>query len=131
LAVSVAAPIAMLLLAASDQMSAVVASAGGPGATHFLVLAGAGAGLLSLLHGSPFLAFLVGLFTVAGAIVLWLELLAREAAVYVVVLVLALAFAAMVWPALRVWAMRAVEVVGADVRSEIANVCTCRTGCSG
>ena len=31
--------------------------------------------------GSPFLAFLVGLFTAAGTLALWLELLMREAAV--------------------------------------------------
>ena len=118
----------MLLLAASDEMSAIVAKAGGSGGAHFLVLAGASAGLLSLLHGSPFLAFLVGLFTVAGAIVLWLELLAREAAIYVVVLMLPLAFASMVWPARRKWAIRSVELLVALILSKFAIVAVLALG---
>ena len=128
LAVSIAAPLVMLLLAASDEMSAIVAKAGGSGGAHFLVLAGASAGLLSLLHGSPFLAFLVGLFTVAGAIVLWLELLAREAAIYVVVLMLPLAFASMVWPARRKWAIRSVELLVALILSKFAIVAVLALG---
>ena len=48
---------------------------------------------------------------VAAALVLWIELLMREAAVYVIVLMLPLAFAAMVWPARRIWAIRAVELL--------------------
>lgn len=128
LGVSIAAPLVMLLLAASDEMSAIVAKAGGSGGTHFLVLAGASAGLLSLLHGSPFLAFLVGLFTVAGAIVLWLELLAREAAIYVVVLMLPLAFASLVWPARRKWAIRSVELLVALILSKFAIVAVLALG---
>ena len=128
LGVSIAAPLVMLLLAASDEMSAIVAKAGAGGGTHFLVLAGASAGLLSLLHGSPFLAFLVGLFTVAGAIVLWLELLAREAAIYVVVLMLPLAFASLVWPARRKWAIRTVELLVALILSKFAIVAVLALG---
>ncbi len=128
LGVSIAAPLVMLLLAASDEMSAIVAKAGGSGGTHFLVLAGASAGLLSLLHGSPFLAFLVGLFTVAGAVVLWLELLAREAAIYVVVLMLPLAFASLVWPARRKWAIRSVELLVALILSKFAIVAVLALG---
>jgi hypothetical protein len=84
--------------------------------------------LLSLVRGSPFLAFLVGLFTVAGAVVLWIELLAREAAVYVVVLMLPLAFAALVWPARRVWAVRAVELLVALILSKFAIVAVLALG---
>ena len=56
----------MLLLAASDQLSAVVASAAGNASTHFLDTRERAIGALTLLAGSPFLAFLVGLFTVGG-----------------------------------------------------------------
>ena len=54
--------------------------------------------------------------------VLWLELLMREAAVYVIVLMLPLVFAALVWPARRVWAVRAVELLVALILSKFAIV---------
>ena len=104
LAVSVAAPMTMLLLAASDQMSALVSAAAGDAGAHFLGRVGVVFGTLSLIARAPFLVFLAGLLTAAAAIVLWVEMLMREAAVYIVVLMLPLAFAAMVWPARRVWA---------------------------
>ena len=88
----------------------------------------AAAGLLSLLHRTAFLAFVVGLLTVAGAVVLWVELLMREAAVYVIVLMLPLAFAAMVWPARRVWAIRAVELLVALILSKFAIVAVLSLG---
>jgi hypothetical protein len=121
-AVGIAAPLTMLLLAASDQLSAVVASAAGGDGTRFLVKAGGIAGALAVFKGSPFLAFLVGLLAAAGALVLWLELLMREAAVYVVVLMLPLAFAAMVWPSRRVWATRAIELLVALILAKFAIV---------
>jgi hypothetical protein len=122
LAVSVAAPLTMLLLAASDQMSAIVSSAGRGGGVRFLQQVGFTFGTVSVLDGSPFLAFLVGLFTTAGALVLWFELLMRQAAVYVVVLMLPLAFSALVWPARRMWAIRAVELLVALILSKFAIV---------
>jgi len=128
LAVSVAAPLTMLLLAASDQLSALVSSAAGHAGSHFLGHAGLAAGILSLVDRSPFIAFLVGLFTAAGTIVLWLELAMREAAVYVVVLMLPLAFAALVWPARRVWAVRAVELLVALILSKFAIVAVLTLG---
>jgi hypothetical protein len=111
LAIAVAAPLTMLLLAASDELSAFVSSAAGNEGARFLGEAGLYAGGLGALLDSPFLAFLVGLFTVAVAFAVWTELLLREAAVYVVVLMLPLAFAALVWRARRIWAMRAVELL--------------------
>jgi hypothetical protein len=122
LAVSVAAPVTMLLLAASDQMSAIVSSAGRDGGVRFLQQVGFTFGTVSVLDGSPFLAFLVGLFTTAGALALWFELLMRQAAVYVVVLMLPLAFSALVWPARRMWAVRAVELLVALILSKFAIV---------
>jgi hypothetical protein len=123
LAVGVAAPITMLLLAASDEMSAIVASASGDAGQTFL-------GHVSILvaASNPFVAFFVALLTVAGAIALWLELLVREAAVYVIVLMLPLFFAAMVWPARRIWAARAVELLIALILSKFAIVAVLQLG---
>ena len=128
LAVAVAAPLATLLLAASDQMSSVVSAAAGNAGGHFLD--GAGLRIVGLAAGarSPFFAFFVGLFTVAGTVMLWLELLMREAAVYVIVLMLPVVFAALVWPARRVWATRATELLVALILSKFAIVAVLALG---
>ena len=78
------------------------------GGSHFLVTAGTAISAIGVATGSPFVTFLIALLTAAGGLILWLELLVRAAAVYVVVLMLPLAFAAMVWPARRVWAIRSI-----------------------
>jgi len=122
LGVSLAAPVVMLLLAATDQMSALVAGPGVDGGAHFLIRASTAVGGASAIAGSPFLAIVVGLLTVAGALALMIELLIREAAVYVVVLMLPLAFAALVWPARRVWATRLLELLTALILSKFAIV---------
>ncbi|MHB8659034.1 MAG: hypothetical protein ACYC91_13960 [Solirubrobacteraceae bacterium] len=122
LAIGIAAPLTMLLLGASDEMSALVSSAAGGGGTRFLRYAGSLFGGASVLFGSPFLAVAVGLIALAAALTLTLELLIREAAVYVVVLMLPLAFAAMVWPARRIWALRASELLMALILSKFAIV---------
>jgi hypothetical protein len=128
LAVGLAAPLTMLLLAATDQMCRVVSSAAGDAGTRFLIHAALAAGPVSILDGSAFLAFLIGLFAALGALVLWLELLIREAAVYVIVLMMPLAFAAFVWPARRVWATRAVELLVALILSKFAIVAVLSLG---
>jgi hypothetical protein len=128
LAVSIAAPLTTLLLAACDEMSAIVSSAAGHAGTHFLSrMAMVATGLVALSH-SPFLVFLVALLTAAAAIALWIELLMREAAVYIVVLMLPLAFAALVWPARRIWAIRAVEMLVALILSKFAIVAVLALG---
>jgi len=131
LAVSIAAPVTMLLLAASDEMSAIVSSAAGGDGGRALATISVAFGGGSVLAGSPFLAFLVGLLVVAAAFMLWLELLMREAAVYVVVLMLPLAFAALVWPARRVWAIRAVEMLVALILSKFAIVAVLSLAAAG
>jgi hypothetical protein len=127
LAVAVAAPMTMLLLAASDEMSGIVSSATGVTSTRFVTEATGGLAGLTLFAG-PFMTFFVCLLVVAAAVVLWIELLMREAAVYVVVLMLPLAFAAMVWPARRIWAIRAVELLVALVISKFAIVAVLSLG---
>jgi hypothetical protein len=112
----------MILLQVTDWMGSWVAGAAGDEGSHFLVESGVALGALGVAAGSPFVTFLIALLTTAGGLILWLELLVREAAVYVVVLMLPLVFAAMVWPARRVWAVRAVEVLVALILAKFAIV---------
>ncbi|MGZ4198471.1 MAG: hypothetical protein ACXVSJ_18810 [Solirubrobacteraceae bacterium] len=127
LAVSIAAPLTMLLLAASDQLSAIVSSATGNASNRFINFSVGALGQLTVAAG-PFMALFLGVFVIAGAVVLWVELLMREAAVYVIVLMLPLAFAGMVWPARRIWAIRAVELLVALVLSKFAIVAVLSLG---
>ncbi len=111
LIVSIAAPVTMLMLTATDQMSAVVSAAAGQAGSRFLTFTGQHVATLDPLGQSGFLKFFIALLAAAAAVVLWLEMLMRAAAVYIVVLMLPLAFAAMVWPARRIWAMRIAELL--------------------
>lgn len=120
--VSLAGPLTTLLLAATDQMSKVVSATAVNGGPHFLKQAATAAGSLSAVDGSPFFAVIVGLVAVMAALTLSLELIIRSAAVYVVVLMLPLAFAAMVWPARRIWAVRLVELLVSLILSKFVIV---------
>jgi hypothetical protein len=113
--------VATLLLAATDQLCNLVSSAGGGGGARFLGSVGAVFGLAHFAS-QPFVTFLLGAITAGGALIVWLELAVREAAVYVIVLMLPLAFAALVWPARRVWAIRSVELLVALILSKFAIV---------
>jgi hypothetical protein len=69
-----------------------------------------------------FVVALGALVVVAGALVLWLELIVRQAAVYVAVLFLPLALASLVWPAVSHWSRRLVETLTALVLSKFVIV---------
>jgi hypothetical protein len=127
LATAIAAPLTMLLLAASDEMSAFVSTAAGSG-HHLLIEVVSLAGLGAIAKGSPFLLIAVGMLAIGAALAVWIELAVREAAVYVIVLMLPLMFAAMVWPARRVWAVRAVEMLIALILSKFAIVAVLTLG---
>lgn len=128
LAVAVAAPLTMLLLAATDEMSAIVSSTAGNQGVAFFERATGLLSSIAVTFGSPFVLLLVGLLSVAGAIALWLELLVRDAAVYVIVLMLPLAFAAFVWPARRIWAIRSIELLFALILSKFVIVAVLSLG---
>lgn len=128
LAIAVAAPLTMLLLSASDQLAGVVSSAAGHQSGRFLDGESGLVGALTHASGSPFLGFFLALLTVAAAMSLWMELLMRAAAVYVIVLMLPLAFASFVWPARRIWALRAVELLVALILSKFAIVAVLSLG---
>lgn len=126
--VGVAAPLSMLLLAGSDEMSAIVSSASGDAGLKFLTRAEGIGALLGLLSGTAFVPLLIALLTAAATLSLWVELILRDAAVYVIVLMLPLFFAAMVWPARRIWAIRAVELLVALILSKFAIVAVLTLG---
>lgn len=128
LTVAIAAPLTMLLLSASDQLAEAVSSAAGHDGANFLARLVGSLALLSPISSSPFLAFLLALFTVAGALMLWVELLIREAGVYVIVLMLPVVFAAFVWPARRIWAIRSVELLLALILSKFLIVAVLSLG---
>ena len=123
LGVSLAAPMTMLALAATDQMSAAVSASAATGGARFLDhAAGVAGSLATAAGGSPFFAVVVGLLALLAAMALAIELLIRAAAVYVVVLMLPLAFAALVWPARRMWAVRVAELLASLILSKFVIV---------
>ncbi|HWE08026.1 MAG TPA: hypothetical protein VG325_01650 [Solirubrobacteraceae bacterium] len=128
LAVGVAAPLTMLLLAGSDEMSSLVSAASGQAGAAFLDRAMGVGGAATLISRSVFVAFFMALLTAGVTISLWVELVIRSAAVYVIVLMLPLFFAAMVWPARRIWAARAVEVLVSLILSKFAIVAVLALG---
>lgn len=128
LGVTIAAPLTTLLLSATDEMCAIVAGAAGHDDASALVRAAAGVAGLAGATGSPMLGFFIGLLAVAATLGLWIELLIRAAAVDVIVLLLPLFFAAMVWPARRVWAVRAIETLIALILSKFAIVAVLTLG---
>lgn len=116
--VGIASPITMLLLSATDEMSAVVSGLAVGGGSHFLTQMAAG----FVTQSDPFYALIAELIAVGAAIMLAIELLVRGAAVYIVVLMLPLAFAALVWPARRVWVVRLLELLAALIVSKFVIV---------
>ena len=109
-----------LLLAVSDQLSATVAR--GMAGDLRAALTGAAGGLGSLTlptapatgAGVPlFAVLLAGLLAAAAAVVIWVELLLREVALYAVVLFFPLALAGLAWEPARAWARRLAELLGA------------------
>jgi hypothetical protein len=128
LAVGIASQLTMLLLAGTDEMSSIVASASLHADGVFLSTTSVRAVAESVATGNPFVTFLAAVITVAATLTLWLELLVRNAAVYVIVLMLPLFFAAMVWPARRTLAIRAIETLIALILSKFAIVAVLSLG---
>jgi hypothetical protein len=66
--------------------------------------------------------FLGAIILAIGAFVLWLELIIRDAAIYICVFFLPLTFVGMIWPATSRWARRLVELLVAIVLSKFVIV---------
>jgi hypothetical protein len=71
---------------------------------------------------ATFVLFLGGLVVAVAAMLLWLELVVRTAAIYVAVLFLPLAMATLVWPAVSHWCRRLAETLAALVLSKLVVV---------
>jgi hypothetical protein len=121
----VAIQVVILSLSATDAMSDAVA--GGTGADVTSLLSTVTKGLVAAAADpslASFVLLLISLLIAVAAFVLWMELLIRAAAVYVAVLFLPLALAALVWPAVAHWCRRLVETLAALILSKFVIVAT-------
>lgn len=122
---AVAVTLVQLGLAVTDSMCATVSQGAGLDTGHFLgtvTTALAPAQAVGQPGAPTFVLFLGGIAVVAGAVLVWLELLLRSAAVYVAVLFLPLALAALAWPAIAHWSRRLVDTLAALVLSKLVIV---------
>ncbi len=114
---AVAVKLVQLGLSITDAMSAAIAQGAGLDSGHFLASVTVGLSVTS--GGEPsapaFVMFVGGLAVVFGALMVWVELLIRAAAVYVAVLFLPLALASLAWPAIAHWCRRLVDTLVALV----------------
>jgi hypothetical protein len=111
---AVAVKLVELGLAVTDAMSAAVAQGAGLDAGNFMAsvtLALSGTTALGQPAVPAFVLFLGSLAVVFGAVMVWVELLIRSAAVYVTVLFLPLALASLAWPAISHWCRRLVDTL--------------------
>jgi hypothetical protein len=116
---------ATLLIAITDDMSATVVNGLGAGqASNFLQTVGdAYKNSLNQSSGIPlFGVFLGSIILAVGAFVLWLEMIIRDAAIYICVFFLPITFVAMIWPAAGRWARRLVELLIAIILAKFVIV---------
>lgn len=115
-----------LLLSITDDISQLVASNVGGASSNLLQSIGnayttalndTSAGAVPL-----FGIFLGSVILAVGAFVLWLELIIRDAAIYIALFFLPLTFVAMVWPATGRWARRLVELLVATILAKFVIV---------
>ena len=114
-----------LLVAITDDMSsAVVSSLGTEQSDNLLQAVGdAYKNALDEDSGIPLFGVFLGAIILAiGAFVLWLEMIIRDAAIYICVFFLPLTFVAMVWPATGRWARRLVELLVAIILAKFVIV---------
>ena len=122
---AVAVSLVQVGLAVTDALCAAVSQGAGLDTGHFLgtVTDALGPAQAAQPGGAPtFVLFLGGIAVVIGAVLVWLELLLRSAAVYVAVLFLPLALAGLAWPAISHWARRLVDTLAALVLSKLVIV---------
>lgn len=114
-----------LLVAVTDDISAAVVSGLGTEQSDNLLQAVGDAykNALDESSGIPlFGVFLGAIILAVGAFVLWLEMLIRDAAIYVCVFFLPLTFVAMIWPATSRWARRLIELLIAVILAKFVIV---------
>ena len=113
-------------LAVTDSLCSAVSQGAGLDAGHFfasVTTSLAPAEAAAQPGGAPtFVLFLGGVAVVVGAVLVWMELLLRSAAVYVAVLFLPLALAGLAWPAISHWPRRLADTLAALVLSKLVIV---------
>jgi hypothetical protein len=122
---AVAVSLVQIGLAVTDSLCAAVSQGAGLDTGHFLgtVTTALAPTQAAMPGGAPtFILFLGGIAVVIGAVMVWLELLLRSAAVYVAVLFLPLALAGLAWPAISHWSRRLVDTLAALVLSKLVIV---------
>lgn len=122
----VAVATTQMLLTITDGLSDVVSGTLGGDSRNFLHSVARTFGELGDKTGQdavPLFGLFLGAFViVAGAFFLWLELIVRDAVVYVAVFFLPLAFVAMIWPATGRYARKLIEVLIAVILSKFVIV---------
>ncbi len=114
-----------LAMGATDALCQAVL--GDPGTTLQANLRGLATAMV--MPGAPQLvAAVIAVLLIVGAVLLWLELVVRAAAIYVAVFFMPLALACYVWPATTAIARRTVELVSALILSKFVIVATLTLG---
>jgi hypothetical protein len=111
---AVAVKLVELGLTVTDALSSAVSNGSGLDTGDFLSSVTAdlsGATVAGQPTAPTFVLFLGGLAVVFGALMVWIELLIRSAAVNVAVLFLPLALASLAWPAIAHWTRRLVDTL--------------------
>jgi hypothetical protein len=114
-----------LLVAITDDISSAVVSGLGTNQSANLLQAVGDAykNALDERSGIPlFGVFLGAIILAVGAFVLWLEMIIRDAAIYICVFFLPLTFVAMIWPATSRWARRLIELLVAIILAKFVIV---------
>ena len=122
---AVAVTLVQLGLSVTDSMCAAVSGGSGSDAGHFMATVAAAltpAAATGQTNAPSFVLFLGGIAVVVGAVMVWLELLLRAAAVYMAVLFLPLALAGLAWPAISHWSRRLVDTLAALVLGKLVIV---------
>ena len=125
-------------LDATDGMTQLVAQGMDNNLTTFLAKVGTvyvPSQIVAAAAGSPgaplFVLFVGALVTALGAFLIFIELLIRDAAIYVAVLFLPLVFAGLVWPAAAHWSKRLVETIVAIILSKFVIVAVLSLAAAG
>jgi len=115
--------LAQILIDSSDWMSTAISHNAAANAQQFMTDTGSWLGAIgagTVNPAAPVFGVLLGaIVVVLGAFSIWLELLLRSAAIYVAVLFLPLAFAAMVWPTAGRWCRRLIEFLIAIIFAKV------------
>jgi len=114
-----------LVISITDDLAGVVVN--GLGGTSSNLLQSVGDAYKQALDDTSGTIPLFGIFLGAiilaiGAFVLWLEMVIRDAAIYIALFFLPLTFVAMIWPATTRWARRLVELLIAIVLAKFVIV---------